>query len=233
MDRFIQIRQKDIVTKPEEWKSAQPGTFIKLPNRAKNVYCVLSVISFSSAGNAKGEVLRNGYKLGDGWFWVSHSIIQKLTGSSQKIVQRGITDLVKANMIQYNASKAYGDKSYFKLSKVSYNSTGENRDEYVKAADTRQKDKKGGVYFVRELRVSGLSEEDMLLLWKVDHGFHRLLTSKESERAYSIVRKFEDSNRPVPIPKKADLKPEIYSQLQEQLEEVIKNEKADPDEIPF
>jgi len=101
MNRFIRIRQKDILTKPEEWKNAKPGKFIELSNRSKNVYCVLSVIAYSSAGNAKGQVLRNGNTLGDEWFWVSHHILQRLTGNSQKTVQRAISELVKSNLIDY------------------------------------------------------------------------------------------------------------------------------------
>jgi hypothetical protein len=72
MSRFIQVLQKDIVTKPEQWKNAGPGKFIKLSNKAKNVYSVLSVIAFSAAGNAEGKFASKVGRLGKGWFWTSH-----------------------------------------------------------------------------------------------------------------------------------------------------------------
>jgi len=119
--RFIRVLQKDIVTNPEQWKDGKPGKFIKLSNRAKNVYCVLSVIAFSSAGNGKGTRLSNGNTLGKDWFWTSHNMLQKLTGSGQKTVQRGIKELTENGLIEYHPSKAQGQKCYFKIKRVTYN----------------------------------------------------------------------------------------------------------------
>ena len=119
--RFIRILQKDIVTKPEEWRNAGPSKFIKLPDRAKNVYCVLSVIAFSSAGNAKDKWVAKGKKLGKDWFWTYHGLLQQLTGLGQKTVQRGIKELVDAGFIDYHASKAKGHKCCFRLTRVKYN----------------------------------------------------------------------------------------------------------------
>jgi len=121
--RFIRVLQKDIVTKPEEWKNGNPGKFIKLPDRAKNVYCVLSVIAYSSAGNAKGTRLNNGHRLGKDWFWTSHRLLQQLTGSSQKTVQRGIKELKEGGFVDYHASKAQGQKCFFKIKRVKYNTS--------------------------------------------------------------------------------------------------------------
>jgi hypothetical protein len=119
--RFIQILQKDIVTNPEEWKHAGPGKFIQLSNKAKNVYSVLSVIAFSAAGNAEGRVVKNFGKLGKGWFWTSHAILQQLTGSCQKTVQRAIKELEDAGFIGYHPAKKNGHQCFFKIKRIYYN----------------------------------------------------------------------------------------------------------------
>lgn len=118
--RFIRVLQKDIVSKPEEWKNAKPGKFIKLPNRAKFVYCVLSVIAFSSAGNARGQWVKKGHRLSKDWFWTSHRLLQQLTGLTQKTVQRGISELKEAGFIGYHPSKAQGQKCFFRITRVKY-----------------------------------------------------------------------------------------------------------------
>jgi hypothetical protein len=122
MNRFIRVLQKDIVTNPEQWKDAGPGKFIKLPDRAKKVYCVLSVIAFSTAGNAEGKFARNVGKLGKDWFWTSHAILQQLTGSCQKTVQRAIKELEKAGFIGYHPARKNGHQCFFKIKRISYNS---------------------------------------------------------------------------------------------------------------
>jgi hypothetical protein len=121
MSRFIRVLQKDIVTKPEQWKDAGPGRFIKLSNKAKNVYSVLSVIAFSTAGNAKGKIAKNVGKLREGWFWTSHSILQQLTGSCQKTVQRAIKELEVAGFIGYHPAKKNGHQCFFKITRIGYN----------------------------------------------------------------------------------------------------------------
>jgi hypothetical protein len=113
--------QDDIVTKPENWVDALPNKFIKLSNRAKNAYCVLSVIAFSVAGNAKDKVVNGGEKLGKGWFWTSHAIIQQLTGANQKTVQRAIKELQDAGFIGYHPAKKQGHQCFFKIKRVKYN----------------------------------------------------------------------------------------------------------------
>jgi hypothetical protein len=121
MCRFIKVLQKDIVTKPEQWKDAGPGRFIKLSNKAKNVYSVLSVIAFSAVGNAKGKFARNGGKLGNAWFWASHAMLQQLTGSCQKTVQRAIKELNEAGFIGYHPAKKNGHQCFFKIKRIKYN----------------------------------------------------------------------------------------------------------------
>jgi hypothetical protein len=126
MNRFIRVLQKDIVTDPEKWKDAGPGKFMKLPDRAKRVYCVLSVIAFSAAGNAEGKFARNVGKLGKGWFWTSHAILQQLTGNCQKTVQRAIKELKEAGFIGYHPAKKNGHKCFFKIKRIQYNTKQED-----------------------------------------------------------------------------------------------------------
>ena len=121
MSRFIRVLQKDIVTNPEQWKDAGPGKFLKLPDRAKRVYCVLSVIAFSTAGNAEGKFATNVGRLGKGWFWTSHALLQQLTGSCQKTVQRAIKELEEAGFIGYHPAKKNGHQCFFKIMKIGYN----------------------------------------------------------------------------------------------------------------
>ena len=119
--RFIQVLQKDIVSNPEEWKHAEPGKFIKLSDRAKNVYVVLSVIAYSQAGNATGMFANGGVRLGSGWFWTSHALLQQLTGNCQKTVQRALKELHEEGFIGYHAARKNGHKSFFKIRRISYN----------------------------------------------------------------------------------------------------------------
>jgi hypothetical protein len=140
--RFIRILQKDIITKPEKWTESKPGKFIQLSDKAKNVYCVLSVIAYSTAGNAKGESLSNGHKLGKDWFWTSHKIVRQLTGSGQKTVQRGISELKEAGFIEYHPSRSQGKKCYFKIKGIKYN-TGEAYTESKPKAKPLRADNKG------------------------------------------------------------------------------------------
>jgi hypothetical protein len=121
VSRFIRILQRDIVTNPEKWKDSGPGKYIKLSNKAKNVYSVLSIIAFSSAGNAEGRFVKPGGKLGKGWFWASHSILQQLTGSNQKTVQRAIIELRDEGFIEYEAARKAGQQCFFRIKRVEYN----------------------------------------------------------------------------------------------------------------
>jgi len=136
--RFIQILQKDIVTNPEEWKHAGPGKFIQLSNKAKNVYSVLSVIAFSAAGNAEGRVVKGFGKLGKGWFWTSHAILQQLTGSCQKTVQRAIKELEDAGFIGYHPARKNGHQCFFKIKRINYKDQ-----EDFRVASPRQKSVEG------------------------------------------------------------------------------------------
>lgn len=133
--RFVRILQKDIVTDPKQWKDAGPGKFIKLSNKAKNTYSVLSVIAFSNAGNAEGKFVKKCVKLGKGWFWTSHTILQQLTGHCQKTVQRAIKELEVEGFIGYYPSKRPGQQCFFKIKRIEYNN---NRDD---AQDSRKKGK--------------------------------------------------------------------------------------------
>jgi hypothetical protein len=119
--RFIQVLQKDIVTNPEEWKHAGPGKYILLSDKAKRVYAVLSVIAYSQAGKAKGTIVNGGIKLGVGWFWTSHALLQQLTGSCQKTVQRGIKELHEEGFIGYHPAKKNGHQCFFKIKRIKYN----------------------------------------------------------------------------------------------------------------
>jgi hypothetical protein len=112
MERFIKIKQKDIVTNPEHWIKSEPGRFLELSNSAKNVYCVLSIISFSMAGSAK---LDNGDILGEGWFWTTNNVLQKLTGLSETQVQKGQRELMEDGFIENDVDEASDDKRYIKL----------------------------------------------------------------------------------------------------------------------
>jgi len=116
LERFIKILQKDIVTDPTNWKDSEPGAYIKLPNRAKNVYAVLSTIAFGAAGTTGKDFL------GEGWFWASHKKICDLTGHGQKTVQRAIKELDDGGFIEYDPAKSKGQKCYFKIKDIAYNS---------------------------------------------------------------------------------------------------------------
>jgi hypothetical protein len=117
MERFIKIMQSDIVTNPERWTDSEPGRFLELSNSAKNVYCVLSVISFSTAGSAK---LGNGKSLGEGWFWTTNSLLQRLTGLSETQVQKGQRELIEDGFIEDHVDEGSEDKRYLKLTDVGY-----------------------------------------------------------------------------------------------------------------
>jgi len=153
--RFIRILQRDIVTKPEQWANGKPGKFIKLSNRAKNVYCVLSVIAYSSAGNARETTLKNNHTFGKNWFWTSHRLLQQLTGSSQKTVQRGIKELCESGLIEYHASKAQGQKSYFKIKRVKYKDSKGSESKTTAPKSTKQKFSKEEDEYILEMDRQG------------------------------------------------------------------------------
>ncbi len=82
---------------------------------------MLSVIAFSAAGNATGKFARNGGKLGNAWYWASHAMLQQLTGSCQKTVQRAIKELNEAGFIGYHPAKKNGHQCFFKIKRIKYN----------------------------------------------------------------------------------------------------------------
>jgi hypothetical protein len=177
--RFIRVLQKDIVTKPEQWKDSKPGKFIKLSNRAKNVYCVLSVIAYSSAGNAKGTPLKNNHKLGEHWFWTSHRLLQQLTESSQKTVQRGIKELVESGLIEYHASKAQGQKCFFKIKRIKYNQKGDKVAKGPTATLTPKPSSVGTLKPDQSKKPDLLHGVEIMQLFKYHEGFKELMTADE------------------------------------------------------
>jgi hypothetical protein len=178
--RFIRVLQKDIVTTPEEWKNGRPGKFIKLPDRAKKVYCVLSVVAFSSAGNAEGKWVKKGRRLDKDWFWTSHALLQQLTGLCQKTVQRGIRELKEAGLIDYFASKAQGQKCFFRITRLKYNGSNDKANNSESSTTKR-----------------GFSKKDVSRIWTI-HKASRddLLTPEEMEKVYEINRKAGLSQEP-------------------------------------
>jgi len=65
--------------------------------------------------------VHGGHKLRSSWFWTSHALLQQLTGSCQKTVQRGIKELQEEGFIGYHPAKKQGQQCFFKINRIKYN----------------------------------------------------------------------------------------------------------------